>query len=112
MLTEFVKNYLSGIRWASELEQKQFWQVEGIITKHSNQLFKFDISFLKTYPGDKIGKIVTGESKADKILLETKKDWILIDTQEVLKYVIKHKMKEVHLQELMHKLEWNVTLPK
>lgn len=109
---KFVEDYLTCTRWANEKEKEEFWQVEGIIKKQSNQLFKFDISFLKIYPNDKIGKKITDKSKSDKILIEEYKNWVLIDTKEVIEYVIKNQLKEVHLNDLKQKLEWNIILSK
>lgn len=111
MYINFVNKYLSSIRWADEKEKEDLWQVEGIITKHSNQVLKFDISFLKSYDL-KIGKRITGHNKSDKILMENNKDWILLDTEELIQYAIKHKLKEILLEELMNKLDWNIILPK
>ena len=88
MYIDFVNKYLSFIRWANEKEQENLWQVEGIITKHSNQFLKFDISFLKSY-NSKIGKRITGHNKSDKILMEKDRNWILLDTEELIQYAIK-----------------------
>ena len=81
MFIDFVDNHLDHIRWANEEEQKEFWQVEGIIKKYSNQLLKFDVSFLKEYPDDK-----------------------------VIDYVINLQLKEVRLEELIDKLKCNTLI--
>jgi len=110
---KFVEDYLTSVKWANkEEEEEKFWQVEGIIKKHSNQLFKFDISFLKFYPNNKIGKKITDKSKSDKILIEEYKNWVLIDTKEVIEYVVKNQLKEIYLDDLKEKLDWNIILPK
>jgi len=112
MYTKFVNKYLTSVTWASKEEEKQGWQIKGIIKKHSNQFLKFDISFLKKLPNNLIGKRVTNKSKSDKILLETKLNWVLIDTQEVVQHIIQHKLKTVNLKDLINKLEWNIILKK
>lgn len=112
MYTQFVNKYLTSVTWATEEEKKQDWQIQGIIKKQSNQFLKFDISFLKELPNNLIGKRVTSKSKSDKILLETKLNWVLIDTQEVIQYIVQHKLKSVKLKDLIDKLEWNIILKK
>tara|TARA_R110002094_G_scaffold73615_2_gene81451 strand:+ start:666 stop:1010 length:345 start_codon:yes stop_codon:yes gene_type:complete len=110
MFIDFVDNHLDHIRWANEKEQKEFWQVEGIIKKYSNQLLKFDVSFLKEYPDDKVGKRITRKTKSDKIVIATTKNWVILDTKEVIDYVINLQLKEVRLEELIDKLKCNTLI--
>jgi hypothetical protein len=107
MNTEFIKQYLTNVN----LINKEDWQVEGIIEKLSNQYLKFDIRFLKDF-SDKKGKLINSKSKADKILFEDNKNWILVDTQELIKYMKDHGLKEVKLEELIKNIDWNIILPK
>ncbi len=107
MNIKFVKEYLSNVKW---IDNKQ-WQVEGIIKKLSNQYFKFDIQFLKDFD-DKKGKLINSKSKADKVLFEDDKNWILVDTQELIKYMKDHSLKEIKLEELIKNIDWNIILPK
>ena len=108
MNIEFVNQYLSNIKWYNN----QYWQVEGIIKGRSNEQLKFDIRYLKDFPEDKKGKLVNSKSPADKVLFENEKEWILIDAQGLIDYMKKLKLKEVKLQDLVSKLEWNIILPK
>jgi hypothetical protein len=82
------------------------WDVEGII-KGRNGCFKFDLSPLKN--NAKKGFFKT---KADKIVIDIKNQWIIVDTEELHQYLKKNKLKVVHLQDLISKLEWNIILPK
>ena len=107
MNIKFVEQYLSNIKW----ENNEQWQVEGIIKKLSNQYLKFDIRFLKNFT-DKKGKLINSESQADKVLFEDDKNWILVDTQELIKYMKDHSLKEVKLEELIKSIDWNIILPK
>jgi hypothetical protein len=104
---KFVKEYLTNIKW-NENDQ---WQVEGIIEKLSNQYLKFDIRFLKDFENKK-GKLVTSNSKADKVLFENDTEWILVDTQELIKYMKTNNLKEVLLENLIKDIDWNIILPK
>lgn len=107
MNIEFVKQYLTNIKWNNSDE----WQVEGIIEKLSNQYLKFDIRFLKDF-SNKQGKLINYNSKADKVLFENDKEWILIDTQELIKYVKISNLKEIKVDDLLSNIDWNIILPK
>ena len=108
MNIEFVNQYLSNIKWYNN----KYWQVEGIIKGRSNEQLKFDIRYLKDFPEDKKGKLVNSKSPADKVLFENEKEWILIDAPGLIDYMKKLKLKEVKLEDLVSKLEWNMILPK
>jgi hypothetical protein len=107
MNIKFVKEYLTNIKWNNNNQ----WQVEGNIKRLSNQYLKFDIRFLKDFD-DKKGKLINSKSDADKVLFEDDQNWILIDTQELIKYMKDHSLKEVKLEELIKNIDWNIILPK
>jgi hypothetical protein len=107
MNIKFVKEYLTNIKWKNDKD----WQVEGNIKKLSNQYYKFDIRFLKDF-NDKKGKLINSKSHADKVLFEDDKNWILVDTQELIKHMKEFNLKEVKLEELIKSIEWNIILPK
>jgi len=107
--TKFVEKYLTNVRWNENLNNQ--WQVEGLIEKLSNQYFKFDIRFLKNFNG-KNGKLINSQSKADKVLFENDKNWILIDTKELIEYMKLHNLKEVDLIKIFNEINWNIILPK
>ena len=107
MNIEFVKQYLSNTKW----NEGEDWQVEGNIKRLSNQYLKFDIRFLKDF-NDKKGKFINSKSQADKILFEDDKNWILVDTQELIKHMKTCNLKEIKLEELIKSIEWNIILPK
>ena len=107
MNIKFIEEYLKEVKWV----ENNSYQVEGIIEKLSNQYYKFDIQFLKDFSG-KVGKLINSESKADKVLFENDKEWILVDTQELIKYMKKNNLKEVTLEALIKDIDWNMTLPK
>jgi hypothetical protein len=107
MNIEFVKQYLTNVKWNDSEE----WQVEGLIKKLSNEYLKFDIRFLKDF-SNKQGKLINYNSKADKVLFENDKEWILIDTQELIKYVKISNLKEIKVDDLLSNIDWNIILPK
>jgi hypothetical protein len=108
MNIKFVNEYLSNVKWSDSKD----WQVEGNVEKKSNQYYKFDIRYLNDFPKDKKGKLINSKSKADKVLFEDNKNWILIDTKEFIQYMKKHSLKEIKLEELINIIDWNMVLPK
>lgn len=107
MNIKFIEEYLKEIKWI----ENNSYQIEGIIEKLSNRYYKFDIRFLKDFDGKK-GKLINSKSEADKVLFEDDKNWILVDTQELIKYMKEHGLKEIKLEELIKNIDWNIILPK
>ena len=107
MNIKFVKQYLSNTKW----NEGEDWQVEGNIKRLSNQYLKFDIRFLKDF-NDKKGKLINSKSQADKVLFEDDKNWILVDTQELIKYMRISDLKQINLEQLLSNIDWNILLPK
>ena len=103
-----MKNFykkLKNITLASLKQKKnELWDAEGVL---HNQLLKFDLRPLKN--NAKGGSFRT---KADKIVFDMKDQFIVVDTEELHQYLKENKLKEVHLQDLLSKLEWNIILPK
>jgi hypothetical protein len=106
-MIEFI-NLLKKVNYPSPNQKnKELWDIEGIIKDKSNQSFKFDLRPLKN--NVKGGFFNT---KADKMVFDMKDQFIVVDTEELHQYLKENKLKEVHLQDLISKLEWNIILPK
>jgi len=106
-LNSFLK-HLENIKYPiKKQKQKELWDIEGILKNRLNQKFKFDLRPLKN--NIKIGSF---KSKADKMVFDMKDQFIVVDTEELHQYLKENKLKEVHLQDLLSKLEWNIILPK
>tara|TARA_R110002012_G_scaffold38747_1_gene107560 strand:+ start:50 stop:370 length:321 start_codon:yes stop_codon:yes gene_type:complete len=100
--------FLSDITYATlNQKQKELWDVEGILKNRLNQKLKFDLRPLKN--NIKIGSF---KSKADKMVFDMKDQYIIVEVEELHQYLKENKLKEVHLQDLLSKLEWNIILPK
>jgi hypothetical protein len=85
-------------------KKEELWDVEGIL---HNQKFKFDLRPIKN--NMKIGSFKT---KADKMVFNMKHEWIIIDVEELHSYVKTQNLKDVLLEDLISKLDWNIILPK
>ena len=105
--------HLNNITWPTKRqENNEHWNVSGVLKKNSNQEFKFDVRPMFQMPNNQLGKKGTTSSKADKIVFETDKDWVIIDVSELHEYVRKQSVKIVQFEDLLVKLEWNIVLPK
>ena len=100
--------FLTDIKYATSIQRKkELWDVEGILKNRLNQKLKFDLRPIKN--NNKIGSFHT---KSDKIVFDIKNQYIIIDVEELHQYLKENNVKEVHLQDLISKLEWNLILPK
>lgn len=98
-------NLLSNVTKATSKQKKQeLWDVEGTL---NNQLLKFDLRPLKN--NVKRGSFKT---KADKMVFDIKDQYIIVDVEELHQYLKNESLKDVYLQDLLSKLEWNIILPK
>jgi len=105
--------HLNNILWPTE-EQKnnEHWNVSGVLKKNSNQEFKFDVRPMFQMSNNQLGKKGTTSSKADKIVFETDKEWVIIDVPELHEYVRKQSLTVVQFENLLNKLEWNIHISK
>ena len=103
-----MKNFYTKLKERTFANNKQknteLWDVEGIL---HNQKLKFDLRPIK-----KNAKIGSFKTKADKMVFELQDKWIILDIEELHQYLKENKLKEVHLQSLISKLDWNIILPK
>ena len=106
MNINFVNKCLINVLW----HENSSYQVEGLL-KQSNQYYKFDIRFLKDF-NDIKGKLINSKSQADKVLFEDDQNWILVDTQELIKYMKISDLKQINLEQLLSNIDWNILLPK
>ena len=105
--------HLNNIIWPTETQKNnEYWNVSGVLKKNSNQEFKFDVRPMFQMPNNQLGKQGTTASKADKIVFETDKDWVIIDVPELHEYVKKQSLKVVQFEDLLNKLEWNIYIAK
>jgi hypothetical protein len=111
-IVERFSKKLSEIIYPNEDEKKELWNISGRLSKHSNQIHKFDVRDMNYINDNQIGKKGTTASKADKMVFESKDEWIIIDIIEIHSYIKKNNTKVVQLEDLISKLDWNIILPK
>jgi hypothetical protein len=105
--------YLNNIIWPTETQKNnEHWNVSGVLKKNSNQEFRFDVRPMFQMPNNQLGKTGTTVSKADKIVFETDKKWVIIDIPELHEYIEKQISRIIQFEDLLNKLEWNIYISK
>ena len=100
--------FLEDIKKATPTQKKkELWDVEGILKDRLNQKLKFDLRPIKNHC--KVGNVKT---KADKMVFSFKDQYIIVDVEELHSYIKKNKLKDVQLEDLISKLDWNIIINK
>jgi hypothetical protein len=100
--------YLTNIEYPKE---KTSWNVAGTI-KGQNAFYKFDVRGMIKESENRAYKTGHLNTKADKMVFEFKDQWVILDIEEINKYVKNNKLKDLELNDLISKLEWTIFLTK
>jgi hypothetical protein len=107
ILDRFSK-YLTAIEYP---KKKTSWNIAGII-KGQNAFYRFDVrDMFKLSDGSPAqkGKLT---SKAQKMVLEGEKEWLILDLEELHEYIRREKKKKLYVNDLISDLEWTIFLAK
>jgi hypothetical protein len=110
-MSKILKNfstYLTAIEYPKE---KTSWNIAGIL-KDRNAFYKFDVRDMFALPDGTPAQKGRTDSKADKMVLETDDKWVILDLEELHRYIKKNKLKKVYVNDLISKLEWTIFLAK
>jgi hypothetical protein len=99
---EKFSKYLNEIEYPN---QKEDWNIAGII-KGQNAFYKFDVKNLKKINQEHSFCTNNINNKADKIVLENLKEWVILDIKEINKYVINQKKKNYNINDLINNDQW------
>ena len=106
---DFIEKFLENYKLATDRQRKrEFWNVEGIIKGKSNQSFKFDLRPLNK----NFSKGGSFKTKADKMVFEDSKNFILIDVKELHDKLRRTTDRVIQLNDLLNELEWNIIIKK
>ena len=108
MILERFSKHLTAIEYPST---KTSWNIAGIL-KGQNAFYKFDVRDMFHLPNGNLAQKNNTSSKADKMVLETNDQWVILDLDELNKYVKKHRLKKINLNKLTTELEWNIFIKK
>ena len=110
ILDNFSKS-LENVKYPQTFEG---WHVEGRLKK-ANQSFKFDVRHMQEVPffgytqWAKRGSIL---SKAEKMVFDGIEEWIILDINEIHRYLKRTVSKILSVDDLIHTLEWTIFVPK
>jgi hypothetical protein len=109
ILKKFAKQCLEDITYP---KTPKTWHVQGRLKNKSNQIFKFDVRGMSKAEGKKLEKTGDTKSNADKMVFETDTHWIILDTNEIHEYIEKYNIRDILLDDLLAKSEWNIIISK
>jgi len=107
ILNRFAKN-LTNIEYP---QSKTSWNIAGII-KGQNAFYKFDVRDMFSLSNGDLAQKGSTNTKADKMVLEIKDEWVILDLKELHNYIKKNKLKQVYLKDILPKLDWTIKLLK
>jgi hypothetical protein len=108
MIVQRFSKYLEAIEYPKE---KTSWNIAGII-KGTNAFYRFDVRNMFKLSDGTFAQKSRMDTKANKMVIERKKDWVILDLEELLKHVKKNKLKKVYVDKIITELEWNTILYK
>ena len=106
-LNKFAK-YLTEIEYP---KRKTSWDIAGII-KGQNAFYKFDVRGMIKEDENRYSKTGSFSTLAEKMVFEFNNKWIILDIEELNKYVKKNKLKNLELIDLISKLDWTIEIIK
>ena len=107
-MTKKFSEYLTNIEYPKE---KTSWNIAGVI-KGQNAFYRFDVRGMQRESKNRAYKTGYLNTKADKMVFELKDKWLILDIEELNKYVKNNKLKDLELNDLISKLEWTIFLTK
>ena len=64
------------------------------------------------FKDEEVARKINIKSKADKIVVQTNHEWIILDVEELNKYVLKNKLNKIYLDDITPILEWTIIIKK
>lgn len=107
ILKRFSK-HLTGIEYPKE---KTSWNIAGMI-KGNNAFYRFDVREMFKMPNGTPAQSGRLDTKAQKMVLEGEKEWLILDLEELHEYIRREKKTEVYINDLISDLEWTIFLAK
>jgi len=108
MIVEKFSKHLSNIEYPKE---KTSWNIAGVL-EGQNAFYKFDVRGMVKESKDRAYKTGRLNSKADKMVFESKNQWIILDIEGLNKYVKEKNLKDLELSDLINRLEWTIKISK
>lgn len=106
------KKFKKYLKKASYPQKFEGWHIKGMLKSNSNNVFKFDLSNIIKKEDDHYERNGSFKSKADKMVFESKDEWIILDVRELNNYIKINKLKDVNFNKLLEDLEWTSYVKK
>ena len=107
-IVERFSGYLTAIEYPKE---KTSWNIAGMI-KGKNAFYRFDVREMFKMSDGTPAKSGRLDTKAQKMVFETKDKWLIFDIDELHQYIRKNKVDKVYIDNLLDCLEWSIILEK
>ena len=108
-IVENFSKYLTNISYPTN--SNSTWHISGRL-KQSNQIFKFDVRDVFKIDLNQNGKYIYLKSRADKVVFELDKTWVILDMEEFTTYARDFKINKIHLNSLLSNLDWSIIIRK
>jgi hypothetical protein len=108
MIVERFAEQLTAIEYPKE---KTSWNIAGII-KGQNAFYRFDVRDMFRLSEKELAQSGTLNSQAQKMVLESNKQWLILDLEELHEYIRREKKMKVYVNDLISDLEWTIFLAK
>ena len=106
-----VKKFSQNLTAIEYPKEKTSWNIAGII-KGSNAFYRFDVREMFEMPDGTPAQSGRTDTKAQKMVLEGEKEWLILDLEELHEYIRREKKKEVYINDLISDLERTIFLAK
>jgi len=100
--------YLTAIEYP---KKETTWNIAGIL-KGKNAFYRFDVREMFKMSDGTPAKSGRLDTKAQKMVFETKDKWLIFDIDELHQYIRKNKVDKVYIDNLLDCLEWSIILEK
>ena len=108
MIVKKFAKYLTGIEYPKE---KTSWNIAGMI-KGKNAYYRFDVREMFEMPDGTPAQSGRLNTRAEKMVIEREKDWIILDLEELHEYIRRENKTEVYVNDLISDLEWTIFMAK
>jgi len=92
-------------------KRKMAWNIKGRL-KNSNRIDRFDVQDFKILENGMEGRFGNLFDNVDKMVFEREDKWIIVDMEELSKYLISNHILKIHLNDLITNTDWTIIIPK
>ena len=107
-IIEKFSRFLTAVEYPKE---KTSWNIAGMI-KGSNAFYRFDVREMFEMQDGTPAQSGRLDTKAQKMVLEDEKQWLILDLEELHEYIRREKKTKVYINDLIDDLEWTIFLAK